>query len=182
MSNNITDIFNKYKNKLLAYAKGQVGIEEDAEDIVQDVFLHLTLQDKATEIENVLSWLYTTARNSIIDFRRKAKEVEMPQIKINDDGDEFLLDVTEILADNDSSPEKEYIRSLVWEELQQALEELPDEQRYVFVATTLNDLSFKELAAKTGVPEKTLLSRKHYAVIHLRKRLKDIYELLLMEK
>lgn len=100
---NLANIYKKYRSKLLTFVKGQVNIEEDAEDIVQNVFLHLTLQDKAQEVENVLAWLYKVAKNSIIDFRRKAKEVEIPQLKLQDEGGDFLVDFTEMLADDEDN-------------------------------------------------------------------------------
>lgn len=181
MKNNIAEIFEKYRRKLLAFISDRVPEEEDAEDILQDVFLRLIQTEETTSVMQVSGWLYQVARNSIIDRSRKQTEERIPQNAIQKGEDTFIYEVTEILADDDLSPDKEYLKALVWEELGQALDELPSEQRFVFEQTELNGVSFKELSSQTGVPVKTLLSRKHYAVKHLRKRLKEVYEALLYD-
>lgn len=132
-------------------------------------------------IEQISAWLYSVANNQIIDRSRKHKEVEMPYMKTNDDEDLFLSEVTSLLLDEDASPETEYLRSLVWEELEAALEELPEEQRKVFELTELEGFSFKEISEATGVAVNTLISRKRYAVLHLRERLDDLYRELLLD-
>lgn len=106
----------------------------------------------------------------------------MPQIAVQRNDDSFLREVTEILVDEDLSPDKEYLRTLVWEELEKALSELPPEQRIVFEQTELQGITFKELSASSGIAVKTLLSRKHYAVKYLRQQLKKVYEALLYDE
>ena len=179
MKNNVADIFKSYRRKLLAFIRDKVSEEEDAEDILQDVFLRFMQTEENTSILQVSGWLYRVARNSIIDRSRKKQEERMP-LKASQQGDEvFLREITEVLIDEDQSPEQEYIRRLVWNELETALGELPAEHREAFEMTELQGMSFKELALHTGTATETLISRKHYAVTHLRKRLKHIYETLL---
>ena len=128
-------------------------------------------------IDEMTAWLYTVTRNQIIDWNRKKREKEMPVLQYEDKDDLSFVQVTESLFNGLSdSPETEYLKSLVWEELDSALSELPDEQSNVFRLTELEGLSFKEISESTGVPVNTLISRKRYAVLHLRERLKDIYD------
>lgn len=180
VSNNITKIFGQYKRKLLSFIKERMP-KEDAEDILQDVFLHLIQAEERDEITQVSGWLYQAARNRIIDYYRKQREEELPYSDMEQKNEMFIREVSEVLNDEEQSPEKDYIRAVVWEELEKALKELPAEQREVFEQTELNGISFKELAERKGIAVKTLLSRKHYAVIFLRKRLKEIYEALLYD-
>ena len=115
------------------------------------------------------------------DRKRKHREKEIPQAR-TEEGETFILkEVSECLFDADNSPEKEYMRSLVWEELDKALAELPDEQRIVFELNELQNFSFKEISESSGIPVNTLISRKRYAVLYLRERLYNIYEELLGE-
>lgn len=181
MSNNITEIFNKYRRKLLAFVRDRVP-DDDAEDILQDVFLRFIQTETDSSILQISGWLYQAARNRIIDYYRKQREEELPQEKREQYNESFIRTVSEILNDEEQSSEKEYIRTLVWEELENALEELPDEQRMVFEQTELYGANFKDLSAETGIPVKTLLSRKHYAIKHLRKRLKEIYEAIVYDE
>lgn len=178
--NNVADIFKAYRHRLLAFIRDRVPPGE-AEDILQDVFLRLVQTEKTTSVIQVSSWLYQVSRNSIIDRSRKHKEERLPQSAIQKDDDIFIRQVTEILVDNEQTPEKEYVKKIVWEELEKALGELPAVQRRVFEQTELDGKTFKALAAESGIPVETLLSRKHYAVKHLRKRLKEVYEALLEE-
>jgi len=166
-----------YKPRLNAFIRKRVSNKEDAEDILQDVFYQLAKVDTAMNpIEQVAAWLYRVARNMIINKQIKKREEELPSYQ-NDD-DEMLNDISEMLFSKQTapSPETEYLRSLMWVELENALSELPWEQREVFEMTELDGLSFKQISAATGVPVKTLLSRKHYAVLHLRKRLNELYK------
>lgn len=181
MSNNIADIFKKYRQRLLTFIRDRAP-EEDAEDILQDVFLRFVQTEKVAPVVQISGWLYQVARNNIIDRGRKQKEERIPRASVRQGDDTFVREVTEVLVDEDRSPEKEYLRTLVWEELEKALDELPSEQRYVFEQTELNGMSFKELSAESGVPVETLLSRKHYAVKYLRKQLKEIYDALLYDE
>jgi len=181
LSGNIPEIFNQYRAQLKNYISKRVISKEDGEDILQNVFYQLSKIDMVDKpIEHISAWLYSVANNQIIDRSRKHKEVEMPYAK--DDNDEtFLNEVPYLLMDDSSSPDTEYLRSLVWDELEIALAELPAEQREVFELTELEGFSFKEISEATGITVNTLISRKRYAVLHLRERLKDLYHDLLEE-
>ncbi|HSD08981.1 RNA polymerase sigma factor [Flavobacterium sp.] len=169
-----------YKPRLKAFINKRVSNKEDAEDILQDVFYQLAKVDTAMNpIEQVAAWLYRVARNMIINKQTKKREEELPSYQ-NDD-DDVMKDISEMLFSNQTSPspETEYLRSLMWIELEEALSELPLEQREVFEKNELEGLSFKEISEETGVSVNTLLSRKRYAVLHLRDRLSDLYEELI---
>lgn len=177
---NIATIFKEYKARLTNFIAKRVGPKEDVEDILQDVFYSLSKVDLIEKpIEQMSSWLYSVANNRIIDKSRKHKEVEIPYITTQDNDELFLTEITDLLSDEYSSPEIEYLRSLVWTELDTALSELPDEQRSVFELTELEGFSFKEISEATNIPVNTLLSRKRYAVLHLRERMRNLYEELL---
>lgn len=165
--------FKKEGNRLLAFIRRRVPTEEDAEDILQDVFYQLVSSySVVTPIEQLTSWLFKVARNKIIDWYRKKK----PRALFVDDTQEHEpINLEEILFDPTQSPDELYARSLVWTELASALDELPEEQREVFVMHELEGRSFAEMAELTGEPVNTLLSRKRYAVLFLRERLLDLY-------
>lgn len=172
-------IFDRYRRQLLAFIARRVSAA-DAEDILQEVFLRFVQADAVRPVKQVAAWIFRTARNRIIDWLRKRREVPYPAARqIADDDTELLCEITTLL-DDDHSPETEYLRKLVWEELEQALDELPEAQRDIFWLTEIEEFTFRELAEETGIPIATLLSRKHYAVRYLRK-LADIYEALLTE-
>jgi RNA polymerase sigma factor (sigma-70 family) len=170
----ISEVIQRERRRLLGFIRKRVDDEGDAEDILQDVFFELVEAYRLMKpIEQVGAWLYRVARNRIIDrFRKKGPASEVPL----DAGEEDALVLEELLPAPDAGPEAIYARSVLLEELEEALEELPKEQRDVFVAHEMDGRSFKQLAAETGVSVNTLLSRKHYAVLHLRRRLQDIYE------
>jgi len=162
----LTDIFRREQGRLRSFVRRRVADEGDAEDILQDVFYALVEANWLTRpVEQAGAWLFRVARNRIIDFFRKKRPVQFEEQGIED-----------LLPSADAGPEEVYVRSLLWEELEQALAELPDEQRAVFIAHEIEGRSFKELSAETGASVNTLLSRKRYAVLHLRERLKDINE------
>jgi len=168
----------EHRPKLKAFIRKRVSNNEDADDILQDVFYQLvkTVENSMNPIEQVSAWLYRVARNLIINKGIKKSEEELPVYK-DEETDEVLNDFSEILFDSEmpASPETEYLRSLVWTELENALAELPPEQREIFELTELNGIPVKEIAETTGIPVNTLLSRKHYAIKHLRKRLVGLY-------
>jgi RNA polymerase sigma factor (sigma-70 family) len=167
----ISDIFRREQGRLRSFVRRRVADEGDAEDILQDVFFALVEANWLTRpVEQAGAWLYRVARNRIVDFFRKKRPEHF-----EDDG------IEDLLPSAGAGPEEAYARSLLWEELEQALAELPDEQRAVFIAHEIEGRSFKELAAQTGVSVNTLLSRKRYAVLHLRERLKEINEEIMGE-
>lgn len=174
-SNNIVRIFQKYRVRLLAFIRNRIS-QGDAEDVLQDVFVSFLLaSDTGDPINRVSSWLYQTTKNKIIDNNRKHTEERMSQIAVQHGGEIYFEDITETLTD-ETTPERDYLRNLLEEELEAALSELPENQRYVFEQTEFLGRTFKDLSEELGEPVATLISRKHYAVKHLRNRLKYIYE------
>lgn len=176
----VADIFRKYQAQLKGFITKRVSSKEDSEDILQNVFYQFLKYDREeSPIEQIAAWLYSVARNQIIDRSRKHKEEEMPYLSSSDDDGTFLKELAELMPDEDQSPEMDFIRSTVWDELENALLELSDKQRTVFELTELEGIPFKEIAESTGIPINTLISRKRYAVLFLRKRLYSLYEELL---
>jgi RNA polymerase sigma factor (sigma-70 family) len=167
-SNNISSTIKTYSKQLLGFIKQRVASTEDAEDILQDVFYQFA--DNQEPITQVTGWLYKVARNKITDSYRKQK---LPLIEDLQPArsDEDTFDWKEIMLAADDTPETSYIRNLFWDELQLALDELPAEQRDVFVLNEMEGIPFKDIAEGTGVSVATLISRKRYAVLHLRERL-----------
>jgi RNA polymerase sigma factor (sigma-70 family) len=162
---------------LRAFIRKRVADQSDAEDILQDVFYELVEAYRMMKpVEQVTAWLFRVARNRITDlFRRRTREARAAEpAKFNAEGEELLLD--ELLPSPDAGPDAAYARSVLVEALDDALEELPAEQRDVFVAHELMGYSFKDLAQQSGVSMNTLLSRKRYAVLHLRERLQSVYD------
>ena len=174
----LTDSIKRNYAALRTYIRKRVADQGDAEDILQDVFSELVEAYRMMQpIEQVTAWLYRVARNRIIDrFRRKSREGSA-EPRLNDEGEELSLE--ELLPSPDAGPDAAYARSVLLEALDEALDELPAEQRDVFVAHELMGYSFKEIAEQNGVGINTLLSRKHYAVLHLRERLESFYEELM---
>ncbi|HTR82567.1 MAG TPA: RNA polymerase sigma factor [Bacteroidota bacterium] len=161
------------RKRLLDFIRKRVRNQSDAEDILQDVFYQLVASYNVAEpIEKLTAWLFTVARNKIIDWYRKRRPEALPT---NADDPSAPLNLEEILYDPRQNPDRVYARSLVWSELSEALDDLPDEQREVFVMHELEGRSFKEIAEITGEPMNTLLSRKRYAVLYLREQLQELY-------
>lgn len=175
----IGDLIEEHQPRLKSFIRKRVASREDADDVLQDVFYQMVkyIDEAVSPIVEVSSWLYKVAQNTIINRYKKKKELQLPEYLYSEQDDAFFGAFSEILlgTDESSSPEMEYLRSMVWTELENALSELPIEQRDVFEKTELEGLSVKELSKVTGVSVNTLLSRKHYAVVHLRKRLYDLY-------
>ena len=170
----ISDVVKREQSRLLNFIRRRVPDPRDAEDILQDVFHELVEANRLLmPIEHVTGWLFRVARNRITDLFRRKKPESFSDAAVADDE---LLPLEDLLPSPDAGPEALYARSVLLDELALALGELPDEQREVFVAHELEGRSFKEMAAETGVSVNTLLSRKRYAVLHLRKRLQDIYD------
>ncbi len=156
------------------FIRRRVPDASEAEDILQDVFYEFVAAYRLPEpIEQVGAWLFRVARNRIIDRFRKKREEQLPELSEEDEQGNWL---DEVLPSADAGPEAVYARSVLLEEVAAALDELPVEQRAVFIAHELDGRSFKELAAESGVGVNTLLARKRYAVLHLRTRLKILYE------
>ena len=172
----ITDIINSYSRRLLGFIRRRVNNEADAEDILQDVFYQFV--GNTEPIDQVTSWLFTVARNKIIDRQRKKKTASIDTSVAGAD-DDLSFDWDGVFLEESDHPETTYLRSVFWEVLDEALRELPDEQREVFVLNEIEDMSFKEISEKTGVGINTLLSRKRYAVLHLRDRLQTVKNELL---
>ena len=169
----IAETVAREQGRLRSFIRRRVSDREDAEDILQDVFSELVEAYRLMKpIEQVGAWLFRVARNRIIDRFRKRKEEPLSE-QVAEDGEVLMLE--ELLPSPDAGPDAAYARSVLLEELEDALQELPPEQREVFVAHEIEGRSFKEIAAETGLTVNTLLSRKHYAVLHLRERLRAIY-------
>ena len=171
---NITTVISQFGKRLMGFIRQRVNNDADAEDILQDVWYQLTATVDTEPIEQVSSWLFRVARNKIIDRYRKKKPESLEEILRfeNEDGE---ISFKEILLAENNNPETEYLRNLFWKELQDALDELPAEQRNVFVWNELEDIPFKKIAEQTGEQVNTLISRKRYAVLHLRERLQTLY-------
>jgi len=173
----ISEAIERDRNRLRNFIRKRVADRDDAEDVLQDVFYELVEAYRMMKpVEQVTAWLFRVARNRITDlFRRKRREaLRNEPAKVTEDGD--LLQLEDLLPSPDGGPDAVYARSVLLEELEAALDELPDEQREVFIAHELMGYSFKQLAAQTGVSVNTLLSRKHYAVLYLRERLRAIHD------
>jgi len=172
----ISGIVAEQRLRLRNFIRRRVPDPADVEDILQEVFYELVEANRLLmPIEHVTGWLFRVARNRITDLFRKKKPVAFSDAAVIDEDGE-LLQFEDLLPSPDAGPEAEHVRNMLLEELELALEELPDEQREVFVANELEGRSFKELSGKTGVSINTLLSRKRYAVLHLRERLQSIYD------
>jgi len=172
----IAEVVTREESRLRAFIRRRVPDPRDAEDILQDVFYELVEANRLLmPIEHVTAWLFRVARNRIVDlFRKKLPEPFSDAVML--DEDDGLLQLEDLLPSPDAGPEALYARRLLLDELELAVDELPPEQREVFVAHEIEGRSFKELAAETGVSINTLLSRKRYAVLRLRQRLQSIYD------
>ncbi len=163
--------------RLRNFIRRRVANEADVEDILQDVFSELVeAYGLVQSIEHVSGWLFAVARNRITDFFRKRKTEALVEVTAPDTDEEERLSLDQLLPSPDQGPEAAQVRAVLLEELDAALSELPEEQQQVFIAHEIEGKSFKDLAAETGVGINTLLSRKHYAVRYLRKRLRAIYD------
>lgn len=172
----ITDVVERERPRLLNFIRRRISDPLDAEDIVQEVFYELVEANRLLmPVEHLTGWLFRVARNRIIDLFRKRKPESFSDAAV-DDGDGEMLRLEDLLPSPEVGPEALYARSLLLEELEAAIEELPEEQREVFVAHELEGLSFREMADESGVNMNTLLSRKRYAVLHLRERLQGSYD------
>jgi RNA polymerase sigma factor (sigma-70 family) len=172
----ISEVITEERSRLRNFIRKRVPNEADVEDLLQEVFYELVEANRLLmPIEYVTGWLFRVARNRITDLFRKKKPEAFGDLTVGDQDGE-LLQIEDLLPSPDAGPEALYFHSLLLDELEIALAELPDEQREVFVAHELEGRSFKELSAESGVNVNTLLSRKRYAVLHLRERLQSIHD------
>jgi RNA polymerase sigma factor (sigma-70 family) len=177
---NITQVVKEYGEKLKAFIRRRVRSDEDSDDILQEVYSQLAETDSMMKpIDHVSGWLFTVARNRITDLYRKKKSTAFSDLAFESDDESGLEELGELILELDDDPEDEYLQSLIKKEIESALNELPPEQRLVFELNEILGVPFKEISRKTGETVNTLISRKHYAVLHLRKRLQYLYDELL---
>lgn len=173
------DTFRQEKDKLLGFIRSRVRTSEEAEDILQDVFVQFVAGfDTIDSVDRITSWLYSVARNKIIDrYRRDAVRPQKTDFEFTAGRDDDApLSLQDILPDLGNSPEASLLRDAIWDQIMLALEELPAEQREIFIQNEMEERSFREIAEETGLSINTLLSRKRYAIIALRKKLQTFYD------
>ena len=172
----ITEVVERERSRLRNFIRSRVPDPRDAEDILQDVFYELVEANRLlVPIEHVTGWLFRVARNRIVDLFRKRKPDRLHEVAAAEDEEE-RLNLQDLLPSPEAGPDAAYARSVLLDELEAAVAELPAEQREVFVAHEIEGRSFKEMAGATGVSVNTLLSRKRYAVLRLRERLQNIHD------
>jgi RNA polymerase sigma factor (sigma-70 family) len=171
---NIIQAVRDYGKRLFYFIRGRVNTDEDAEDILQDVWYQFSHVMNTEPIQQTSAWLYRVARNRIIDKYRRHQPDSLDEMLTDEEESEFNF--KEILLAEYETPESEHLRIYFWEQLFSALDELPEEQKQVFVWNELEEISFNEISKRTGEKVNTLISRKRYAVLHLRKRLEQLYK------
>ena len=174
-SKNIIKAVSDYGKGLFNFIKGKVPSEADAEDILQDVWFQLSNIDDTDEIEQLRGWLFKVARNKIIDKSRKKTEELIDDLVYTGEDDDDGFNFADILLMDDNDPESVYIKEVFWQELFAALDELPENQKQVFIWNELEDKTLQQIADETGEKLKTIISRKGYAVKYLRSRLETLY-------
>lgn len=162
-----------YGNQLFSFIRNKVKSLEDAEDILQDVWYQFSRLSDLDELESISAWLYSVSRNKITDFYRKKKTEKLEDFTYENEDENFQI--RDLLLIDDQNPEMEMFKELVWEEFFKALDELPNNQKQVFIQNELEDKTLQEIADITGENLKTIISRKGYAVKHLRKKLLPLY-------
>jgi len=173
----IENLFKTDRKKFLGFIRQRVRSQEEAEDILQDVFTNVLAASANVQkpIENIASWVFTAVRNRIIDSYRKKRAETFSDMQTPGQAEDGVDSFENFLGDSVNTPETDLVRKTIWESVQAGLAELPAEQREVFVKNEFEGISFREMSEDTGVNINTLLARKRYAVLHLRKRLKDLY-------
>jgi RNA polymerase sigma factor (sigma-70 family) len=172
----ISEAVEQQRSRLRGFISRRVADPSDVEDILQEVFFELVEAYRLMKpVETAGAWLFRVARNRIIDRFRKKRPEPLADLNVESEEGE-MLSLEEFLPSSDAGPEAAYARAVLMEELENALEELPEQQRRVFIEHEIEGRSFKELAAETGVSVNTLLSRKRYAVLHLRERLQSVHD------
>jgi RNA polymerase sigma factor (sigma-70 family) len=178
-SEKITVAYKEERKRLLGYIRNRISDRMDAEDILQDVFYQLTIGFRdIRRIENLTAWLYRLADNRITDLFRKKRPVAFSYKENSAENEDGPLTLEEILHSIGTTPDDEELKEMIWETIEETLSEMPEEQRSVFVENEFEDMSFKEISERTGVGINTLISRKRYAVLALRKKLNELYKLL----
>jgi RNA polymerase sigma factor (sigma-70 family) len=172
---NVTQTVKKYGVQLLNFIKGKVKTLEDAEDVLQDVWFQLSNLSSLDELESVSGWLYHVARNRIIDLYRKKKPESLEDLFVHDEESDYSI-MDFLLLDDTNNPELALFKELFWQQLMDALDELPPQQRQTFILNELEDKTLQEIADLQGENLKTVISRKGYAIKHLRKRLDQLYK------
>jgi RNA polymerase sigma factor (sigma-70 family) len=171
----ITETISQFGKKLFGFVRGKVRTNEDAEDILQDVWYQLSNISNIDELENMSAWLYQVARNKITDTFRKKRTSALEDFSYeNEDGEFNYKDI--LLLDDTNNPDLAFFKELFWKELMSALDELPEKQKEAFVLNEIEDLTLQQIADKTGENIKTIISRKSYAVKHLRNKLNYLYQ------
>lgn len=180
LTKQLEQLYRTDRKKLLGFIRQRVKTQEEAEDILHDVFANVLAAAQTVDkpIENVASWVFTAVRNRIIDSYRKKKTDAFSDMLTPSQMDEGIESFENFIADESYSPDTELLRKTIWEEVQKGLAELPPEQREVFEKNEFEGVSFREMSEATGVNINTLLARKRYAVLHLRKKLGYLYDML----
>lgn len=173
------ETFLKEKDRLLSFIRNRVSSLEEAEDILQDVFFQFVSGYETIEsLDRVTSWLFSVARNKIIDrYRRESSRPKRTEFSMTSGSDEDSpLTLQEILPDLGNTPEDAMAREVIWAAIMEALDELPRDQREIFIQNEMEERSFREISEETGISINTLLSRKRYAILALRKKLQQLYD------
>jgi RNA polymerase sigma factor (sigma-70 family) len=171
--------FRREKDRLLRFIRNRVSTLEEAEDILQDVFFQFVSGYETIEsLDRVTSWLFSVARNKIIDRYRRdsSRPRQMDLTSPRGAEDDTPLTLQEILPDFGNTPEDTYLREVIWDAIMDALDELPEDQRDIFILNEMEDRSFREISEETGISINTLLSRKRYAILALRKKVQQLYD------
>ncbi len=180
----IEQLFKTDRKKFLGFIRQRVRSQEEAEDILQDVFTNVLAASETVQkpIENIASWVFTAIRNRIIDSYRKKRAETFSEMGLPLGSDDSPDTFESFISDKYSDPDTDLLRKTIWEKVQEGLSELPPEQREVFEKNEFEGISFREMSEQTGVNINTLLARKRYAVLHLREKLQGIYESLYGDK
>ena len=175
----VEETYSQERGRLLGFIRNRIPDEDEAEDLLQDVFVRLILNSTGIQtIENITAWIYSVTRNRIIDFFRKKKPESLEDQQIPNNMSDQTIDLVDILPALGDSPEDKILADMIWDEIQDALGEMPEEQREVFVLHEFENNSMKEISELTGVNQNTLLARKRYAVLFLRNKLQKLYNLI----
>jgi len=175
----IGEAYDQEQARLTAYVRNHVGSLEDAEDIVQDVFMSLTGGfDDIMDMRKSISWIYAVAKNKIVDFLRKKKTYALEDQKVSSSEEDEALYLSDMIPSLGVQPDDQMMQNLIWDEIQMSLAELPEDQRKVFEWHELEAYSFQQIADFTGLPVNTLISRKRYAVLFLRERLQELFKII----